>query len=70
MPATMRRLEDAPTWALWSLIVLGLVLWFLGGALFHGPYIVRIVVNGPGLLLAIYSFLILRKRGKPPSGLA
>lgn len=65
----MRRLEDAPTWALYALIVLGLVLWF-SGTLLHGSYIVRIVVSGPGLFVAIYSFLILRKRRGPPSGIA
>jgi hypothetical protein len=66
--ANVRKLEDAPAPVLYGFIAVGLGLWFLD-LWIHEPALARILVNGFGLFLAIYSWLILRKRRKP-SGFA
>lgn len=65
---TVRKLEDAPAPFLYGLIAIGLGLWFLDVWIDESA-LARILVNGFGLFLAIYSWLILRKRRKP-SGFA
>lgn len=64
----MRRLENAPAPILYALIVVGLGLWF-SNVWVSESGIVRVIVDVFGLSLAIYSWLILRKRRKP-SGFA